>query len=292
MKIENIKIYNFEGAFRGMRNPMNSWPLSDSYFGMINTNCIHEIDTVAGQWCKSEGLSPLNFEEWDIQERKYSTWLRDNGLLDIDDEQKCAVAAFIGPKDMHLAQKLIQSGPEHRKFLRQIIVSVDITAPIYWWKEFDTYKVGTVANSTSTMHKLTSTPITMECFEIDDYDEDLYVPRVDQSDLTEFAKETGYEDHWHVGMLWDYLIESLEDLRQAIDAETDPVNRKALWKELVRILPQGWLQTRTITFNYENLYAIAHQRSSHKLTEWSEHFMSFIKSLPYANELIYLNNPR
>ena len=70
------------------------------------------------------------------------------------------------------------------------------------------------------------------------------------------------------------------------------MNRKALWKELVRVLPQGWLQTRTITFNYENLYAIAHQRSSHKLTEWSEHFMGFIKSLPYANELIYLNNPR
>lgn len=137
------------------------------------------------------------------------------------------------------------------------------------------------------MHKLTSTPITMECFEIDDYDEDLYVPRADKSNNSE-----DWEDHWHVESIWYHLIEACEDLRQAINAETDPVNRKALWKELVRVLPQGWLQTRTITFNYENLYAIAHQRSSHKLTEWSEHFMGFIKSLPYANELIYLNNPR
>lgn len=290
MKFENIKVYNFEGAFRGMRNPMNSWPLSDSYFGMVNTNNVQEYNPVAIQWCKAEGLSPLDIDEWDIQDKKFGDWLKENGLLDVDEGQKCAVAAFIGPRDMQLAQSLIKSGPEHRKFLRQIIVSVDITAPIYWWKEFDTYKVGTVANSTSTMHKLTSIPITMECFEIDDFDEDLYVPRVDQSYVTEAGKEYEYEDHWHVGMLWDRLIESLEDLRQAVNAETDPVNRKALWKELVRLLPQGWLQTRTITFNYENLYAIAHQRADHKLTEWSEQFIDFIKSLPYANELIYLKS--
>ena len=290
MKFENVKVYNFEGAFRGMRNPMNSWPLSDSYFGMINTNSMYEVDKVAAQWCKSEGLSPLNIDEWDIKEKQYINWLQENGLLEINKDKKSAIAAFIGPKDMQLAQTLVKGGPEHRKFLRQIIVSVDITAPIYWWKEFDTYKVGTVANSTSTMHKLTSAPITMECFEIDDYDEDLYVPRVDQSDLTEFGEEMGYEDHWHVGMLWDYLIESLEDLRQAVNAETDPVNKKALWKEMVRLLPQGWLQTRTITLNYENLYAIAHQRSGHKLTEWSEDFMDFIKLLPYADRLIYLKS--
>ena len=288
MKFENIKVYNFEGAFRGMRNPMNSWNLSDSYFGMVNTNHIEESNTVAGQWCKSEGLSPLNYEEWDIKEKKYETWLEKNGLLDIDTGQKCAVAAFIGPQDMRLAQNLVKGGPEHRKFLRQIIVSVDITAPIYWWKEFDTYKVGTVANSTSTMHKLTSVPITMECFETDDYDDGLYVPRVDQSDVTEFGEYMDYEDHWHMEMLWDRLIESLEDLRQAVNAEEDAETKQALWKELVRVLPQGWLQTRTITFNYENLYAIAHQRSNHKLTEWSEHFMSFIESLPYADELIRL----
>ncbi len=285
MKFENIKVHNFEGAFRGMRNPMNSWPLSDSYFGMVNIKHIKEADTVASQWCKSEGLSPLNFEEWDIQEKKYGVWLRENGLLDTDENQKCAVAAFIGPRDMQLAQNLIKGGPEHRKFLRQIIVSVDITAPIYWWKEFDTYKVGTVANSTSTMHKLTSAPITMECFEIDDYDEDLYVPRADKSNNSE-----DWEDHWHVESIWYHLIEACEDLRQAVNAETDPVNKKALWKELVRVLPQGWLQTRTVTLNYENLYSIAHQRSGHKLTEWSQHFMDFIKSLPYADELIYLKD--
>ena len=116
MKLTNLRAFNFEGAIRGMRNPMNSWDRSDSYFF-------------------------------------YNTML-------------------LGPKDIQLAQKLIKAGGEHRKFLRQILTSFDLTAPLYFWKEFDTYKIGTVANSTSTMHKLASTPITLECFETDDFDEE------------------------------------------------------------------------------------------------------------------------
>ena len=174
----------------------------------------------------------------------------------------------IGENDLKLAQTLIKAGSEHRKFMRQIFVSVDITAPLYWWKEFDTYKVGTVANSTSTMHKLASTPITEECFETDDFVE----CRVDMS-ITNF---------------WDsYLIPTLEQLRQKYNETKD----KCYWKELIRLLPESWLQKRTVTMDYENLLAMCSkgQRRFHKLTEWSKAFIDWARSLPYAEKLIFLD---
>lgn len=204
MKFENTEIFNFEGAIRGMRNPLNSWKKSDSYWG------------ASGRY-------------------------------------------IIGDNDMNLAQRLIKGGSEHRKFLRQIMVCVDITAPLYWWKEFDTYKVGTTANSTSTMHKLKDTPITLECFEIGDYKESKFIE--------------------------NSLIPYLEDLRIQYQETKD----KSYWKELVRWLPNGWLQTRTVTLNYENIYSMIHQRNTHKLTEWSKDFITWAESLPYAKELLFLD---
>lgn len=171
----------------------------------------------------------------------------------------------IGPNDMDLAKRLIAGGTEHRKFLRQIFVSVDITAPLYFFKEFDTYKVGTTANSTSTMHKLASTPITLDCFETDDYQDHL-------SALNERALST---------FIGEELIPYLEALRQKYNETKD----KRYWKELVRWLPNGWLQTRTVTMNYENLRSMYHQRKNHKLTEWHS-FCEWVKSLPYAQEFI------
>lgn len=175
---------------------------------------------------------------------------------------------IIGEKDIELAQRLIKAGPEHRKFLRQIFVSVDITAPIYWWKEMSTYKVATVANSTSTMHKLASTPITIECFEIDDFEENL---KYFQGNTT--------------GMLADLIIEQLEFLRQKYN-ETKDIR---YWKELIRWLPEGWLQKRTWTANYETIRAICSkgQRRNHKLTEWNKSFIDWAWSLPYAKEFIF-----
>ena len=188
----------------------------------------------------------------------------------------------IGPNDMKLAQTLIKGGPEHRKFLRQIFVSVDITAPLYWWKQMDTYKVGTVANSTSTMHKLTSNPITLDCFETDDMDSDLIyysIPR--------YAGGPAEND---IGMLSDFMIEQLEFLRQKYLETKD----KRYWKELVRWLPTSWLQKRTWTANYEVIRTICRQRQNHKLNEWSgkddfskNNFIKWAKSLPYADELIF-----
>ncbi len=173
----------------------------------------------------------------------------------------------IGPNDLDLARRLIKSGPEHRKFMRQIFVSVDITAPLYWWKEFDTYKVGTVANSTSTMHKLASTPITADCFEIDDYK-----PNLDYDGKT-------------LGAVIDAHIAFLEEMRLKYLETKD----KDYWKELIRWLPSSWQQTRTVTMSYENLLAMCSkgQRRFHKLTEWSEAFIGWARSLPYAQELIF-----
>ena len=191
---------------------------------------------------------------------------------------------MIGEKDLTLAQKLIQAGGEHRKFMRQIFVSVDITAPLYWWKEFDTYKVGTVANSTSTMHKLTSQPITLECFEIDDYNDDL---------MTSLQiEENGYTNHYSSGDEPLCIIDWLESLRLKYLETKD----KRYWKELVRWLPDGWLQTRTVTMNYENIFNMIKQRSNHKLNEWSgvdnailPNFISWAETLPYANELLFIS---
>ena len=233
MKIENLEVFNFKGAFRGMRNPMNSWDKSDSFFG-----------------------DSLNVVE-------------------------------LGESDLRLAQRLIRAGGEHRKFLRQIIVSFDLTAPLYFWKEFDTYKVGTVANSTSTMHKLASTPITLECFETDDYDPNLvYLSGVDDSGDSMFSYNMQVKDIVESEGFNSYyeptIIQFLEELRQKYNKTKD----KRYWKELIRWLPESWLQTRTITMNYENILNIIYQRQNHKLTEWHYVINYFKKNLPYVNELL------
>jgi hypothetical protein len=257
MKFENVQTYNFEHALRGMRNPKNSWHLSDSSYGMCRWDCLTEI------------AKPV-FEQYDYEEEyEYFT---DNGLIRTDDE--VVEYAYIGPKDMKLAQNLIKAGPEHRKFLRQIFVTVDITAPLYFYKEFDTYKVSTVANSTSTMHKLTSKPISADCFELGDVHPSL--------DL----------DNGTIGEIAEGFIERLEEIRQKYLAfkDTNPNLAKLYWKELVRWLPESWLQTRTVTMNYETLRSMYHQRKEHKLVEWRIDFVNFIKTLPYANEFILFEN--
>ena len=230
MKFENIRVYNFENALRGMRNPLASWKKIDSEFGVRPRVEVPEGAVITHEY--------------------------ENGLCEY---------AKIGPNDMGLAKRLIAGGSEHRKFLRQIFVTVDITAPLFWWKEADTYKVGTVANSTSTMHKLASTPITLDCFELGDY-----------------SPELDMIDDVPLGLRVDSFLDDLEQMRQKYLMTND----KRYWKELVRWLPNGWLQTRTVTMNYENLLSMYHQRRNHKLTEWSIDFINFIKSLPYASDFL------
>lgn len=277
MKFNNTRVMNFEGALRGMRNPKESYHLSDSFFGLIDYEYTEADYNMASTWAENEKPEYYdNFGEYEKErialEDKYDEWLLNNGVLYRNVDDMIAEVAFIGPKDMKLAQRLIKAGPEHRKFMRQIDVSVDITAPLYWWKEFDTYKVGTVANSTSTMHKLAETPITLECFETDDYCPDIF---------------TSPEEI-------EYFIQFLEGLRiKYLDTKDE-----RYWKELIRWLPESWLQTRTVTMSYENLFAICSkgQRRFHKLNEWSgihtkvdESFIQWARQLPYAQELIFID---
>ena len=284
MKFKNTEVFNFENALRGMRNPLNSWNKSDSVFYTIYDE---SADTNFNEWvyeqAQKNGIDIedyLNYEEF-YRQKSNKSWYNPH----FDD---CHQIIAIGQDDMKLARRLIEGGPEHRKFLRQIMVSVDITAPLYWWKEFDTYKVGTVANSTSTMHKLASTPITLDCFEIDDYEPDLIIDEgIDTSGDTPFnfsyPLNVFIEDESNIEHFYfeETLIGFLETLRKKYLETKD----KRYWKELVRWLPEGWLQMRTVTLNYENLRTIYHQRQNHKLTEWHD-FCYWVESLPYAQEFI------
>ncbi len=162
----------------------------------------------------------------------------------------------LGPNDLDLAKRLRKAGSDHRKFIRQIFVSVDITAPLYWWKEYDTYKVATVANSTSTMHKIHSKPFEREDFSTDHMTEDTLA-------------------------FMDMVIARLEAIRQKY-LET---KSKEDWYDMIQLLPSSYNQMRTCTFNYETLVNIYFARKNHKLAEWHT-FCDWIRSLPYGPELI------
>ena len=162
----------------------------------------------------------------------------------------------LGENDLSLAVRLCKSGSDHRKFVRQIFVSVDINAPLYWWKEYDTYKVGTVANSCSTMHKIHSKPFSME---------DMSVDRMDDASKA--------------------VMQSVVDRLEALRLEYNETKDKSLWYSMIQLLPSSYNQMRTCTLNYETLINIHHARSSHKLDEWHV-FCDWIESLPYAKELI------
>lgn len=168
-----------------------------------------------------------------------------------------AGAYILGPNDLGLAVRLARAGSDHRKFLRQIFVSVDITAPLYWWKEFDTYKVGTVANSTSTMHRIHTKPFSREDFSCD---------RMDEGGLA----------------MLDAVIAFMESERLKFLADKE--NRQP-WHNIIQILPTSYNQMRTVTMNYENLTNIYYARRNHKLAEWHT-LCDWILTLPYACELI------
>lgn len=183
----------------------------------------------------------------------------------------------IGESDLKVMKNLInaddldgRTGAPNSKYLRMIHVQVAVTAPLYWWKEMDTYKICTVRNSSSTMHKLASTPITRECFEMDDFESVDYI-----------RDSAGFDIKLTTQNIWNGLIKDLEQLRQKYNETKD----KRYWKELIRLLPESWLQTSVLDLNYETLRYIYAWRKNHKLTEWHT-FCNWIMTLPYAEELI------
>ena len=233
LKIENTDVVGWEAAIRGMRNPMNSWDNSDSIF--VNDGEYHDI-------CGNSG--PFNGTVTDTE-----TFFE------------------IGEKDYDLMKRLRNAGTDHRKFMRMITVYTDITAPLYWWKEFDTYKVGTVANSCSTMHKI---------HEKEFYEEDFSFERL----------ESGYEEYkgddaMHTAYCsMQNTISALNRLRYMYNI----TKNKKYWYAMIQLLPTSYNQKRTIMLNYEVLANIYKNRKGHRLDEWKT-MLDWVESLPYA-ELI------
>ena len=220
IKIENTEVVGWEAAIRGMRNPLNSWEKSDSGYG-----CGNDKEYFCDK-CPSSFHCPS-------REKTYN----------------------IGPNDYDLMTRLRNAGTDHRKFMRMITVYVDITAPLYWWKEFDTYKVGTVANSCSTMHKIHAKEFTLDDFSC------------------------------------EYLYLPLQDLRPTIDLLNTYRERyletkdKSDWYQMIQLLPSSYNQRRTVMLNYEVLANIYKSRRNHKLDEWHV-FCEWIENLPYSELII------
>lgn len=226
IKISNVKVNGFEDAIRGMRNPMNSWHLSDSrYISNTDTYCAYEDVVEVGHY----------------------------------------TSFVIGQKDKELMMNLCKAGPEHRKFMRMITVHLDINAPLYWWKEFDTYKVGTVANSCSTMHKIHAKEFT----------------------LFDFSHE-----HLTIGSMsiLAYIIDKLNERRNCYlnydelskkDYFATGITKKDIWWDMIQLLPSSYNQQRTVMMNYEVLANIYKSRKGHKLDEWLK-LCDWIETLPCA----------
>lgn len=210
MEITKYDIYGWEAAIRGMRNPMNSWDRSDSFFDNISVN--------------------------------------------------------IGKNDLELMTRLANAGPEHAKYRRMIVVTVDILAPLYWWKEFDTYKVGTVANSCSTMHKIADKEFTLDDFSHEHLLSDDF--KLDLGDDIPFS-------------LLMTIVNALNSYRAFYLGTKD----KIYWWQMIKLLPSSYNQKRTVMLNYEVLANIYRQRKDHKLDEWRD-FCKWIEELPYSLEII------
>ena len=239
IKIENVEVVGWEHAIRGMRNPMNSWDKSDSAW--------------IGGDVENDSYLCVCEDAWD-------NWYK----------------YYVGDNDQKLMKKLRNAGTDHRKFMRMITVYVDITAPLYWWKEFDTYKVGTVANSCSTMHKIHA-----KKFSIDDFShEHLKNYGVSCSSVGELNRTINVLNFWR-----DRFVESDEERQNYFNYNGYPSvpTKKECWWQMIQLLPSSYNQKRTIMLNYEVL-ANMYNRKNHKVDEWRE-FCEWIKTLP-DSELI------
>lgn len=276
MQFNNTRTFNWEGAFHGMRAPLESWAKSDSMFGLAPMESTYDLEML-NTWRDKEYPDGFNTEqERTAYNAEKISWIDNNGILRCDNN--CMEFAFLGPADLDLAQRLIKAGPEHRKFLRQIFVSTYISLPLSIWKQLDTYKIGTVTNSTSTMHKIQSKPLTRESFEIEQ------IPYEEQEEM---EQRDGIYCAGELDDLFDETIQTCEDLRKAFNQTKD----KRYWRKLIELLPESYLQAREYTLNYEVLRSIVHQRKGHKLGEWQK-FIHWVHTLPYAEELIFYDGDK
>lgn len=238
LTLDKIEAFGWEAAIRGMRNPMNSWAKSDSYFG--------------------------------------EAYLEDEGTY---------VKSHIGKNDLDLMKRLRNAGTDHRKFMRMITVYLDITAPLYWWKEFDTYKVGTVANSCSTMHKIQAKEFTLDDFSYEHLDDIWgYESEVrDMAPVVEFETHTDKITNYVLGP--DNILNlTIKMLNRCRDLYIQ-TREKIYWWQMIQLLPSSYNQKRTVMLNYEVLANMYKSRKNHKLDEWQEFCMQIKHQLPYS-ELI------
>lgn len=242
IKIENVEVMGWDHAIRGMRNPMNSWSKSDSGI------------------CKGgdDGIGCENCANYDSCEHTYDhSWQ-------------------LGKADHDLMMRLAAGGSTHAKYRRMITVYVDITAPLYWWKEFDTYKVGTVANSCSTMHKIAAKEFTLEDFGHEHLG--VYIP-AEKNDGEECFQNLWIDD------ILPRVIDGLNIARNFYIKEDDPELKKKYWWQMIQLLPSSYNQKRTVMMNYEVLASIYPMRKNHKLDEWVE-FCKWIETLPYSEIIV------
>ena len=237
IKIEDVEVMGMRKAIKGMRNAMNSWDKSDS---------------------KECGLSCI---------------ISDVSLDDITCNEMCGGHLLrgytqIGEKDMDLCKRLIKAGSSDRKFMRMIHVQCDVIAPLYWWKEYDTYKVGTTANSCSTMHKIQDKEFTLDDFS----HEHLFDTCLLESIINDLN-------------IYRYIFDNYEDMPNYNRRYT----KKEIWWQMIQLLPSSYNQMRTIDLSYETIFSIYHQRNNHKLDEWKE-FCKWIKTLPYMKEFLNLED--
>ena len=223
IKVDNIEVFNFEGAIRGMRNPLNSWEKSDSYWGCERDN------------------NKLNCAVCDIPKNYFCP--------------KFCKYAIIGENDLGLMQRLYKGGSEHRKYLRQIFVSMDVLAPLYWWKEADQYRINVTTNSCSTMHKIHAKEFTLDDFSHE---------QLESIDITILGS----------------IVQILNGHREKFIETKD----KKYWWAMIQLLPSSYNQKRTVTMNYENVMTMINQRSNHKLDEWRE-FVEVLRGLPYVMDI-------
>lgn len=268
IKLENYEVLGWEHAIRGMRNPMNSWDKSDSMFcrdmnGCDNCKYFNDTECPGVRWSNHEPV----------------------------------IEGELGPNDHKLMESLAKGGPVHAKYRRMITVYLDITAPLYWWKEYDTYKIGTVANSCSTMHKIHSKEFTLEDFSHED------LLTFQDSDFAVDDHMLVREDYWDPEFMLEMTIRMLNHWRDIYNKLDQKIKagskngaltakelkhlfsmRKRAWKQMIQLLPTSYNQKRTVMLNYEVLVNIYESRRNHKLDEWHV-FCAWIESLPYS-ELI------
>ena len=248
IKLENYEVLGWEHAIRGMRNPMNSWHLSDS----------KTINAVMKAHELIPGVESYGYEP-------------------------CEPYFAVGEKDHELMMNLRNAGTDHRKYMRMIAVYVDITAPLYWWKEFDTYKVGTVANSCSTMHKIADKEFTLDDFSCEHLlDSYLGEDRVANMDVC--------DGDWTPMNVLDFIKDTLNHYRKLyLETKNTPTKNlearkelmKKYWWQMIQLLPSSYNQKRTVMLNYEVLANMYKSRKTHKLDEWVE-FCKWIETLPYS----------